>query len=88
MGDRKRKPTEHGHLSRRIFLQGTILVGLGCAPFPTACDSMVHKGKDSETVKGGMTMEVARTNVVPNATIPPIDARVPARTETATFALG
>jgi hypothetical protein len=49
---------------------------------------MVHKGKDSETVKEGMTMEVARTNVVPNATIPPIDARVPARTETATFALG
>jgi hypothetical protein len=46
MSRKKTKLAEHGHLSRRIFLQGTILVGLGCAPFPTACDSMVHKGKD------------------------------------------
>lgn len=88
MEHRKTKPTENGYLSRRIFLQGTILGGLGCGFFATACDSMLHKGKDSESVEEGVTMEVPKASVVPNATIPPIDARVPARTETATFALG
>lgn len=88
MGDRKTKPTEHGHLSRRTFLKGTVFAGLGCAPFLSAWDIMSHESKDLETAKEGRTMEVAKASVVPNATIPPIDARVPARTETATFALG
>jgi len=88
MGHRKTKPTEDGNLSRRAFLKGTVLVGLGCVPFASACDSISHEGKDGETIKEGMTMEVPKASVVPNATIPPIDERVPARTETATFALG
>jgi hypothetical protein len=38
--------------------------------------------------KEGEAMAVAKPSPVPNVTIPPVDTSVPARTETATFALG
>jgi len=40
------------------------------------------------STKERKTMTLTKTNPVPNATIPPIDASAPTETETATFALG
>ena len=40
------------------------------------------------STKERKTMTPTKTSPVPNATLPPIDASVPPKTETATFALG
>ena len=44
--------------------------------------------KNLETTKEGDKMFLTKTESVPNRTIPPVDAYVPAGIETATFALG
>ena len=60
----------------RLVLLGAILIGAILAGILTGCardNTMVDSAKDG---------------VVPDASIPPIDASAPAKTETATFALG
>jgi len=50
-----------------------------------ACDSRRNEGISVSPTKEMQTMETARSHSI---TIPAIDAAAPARTETATFALG
>lgn len=64
-----------------LALAGLALAGLASAPFS-------HAGPDSAPFKGRMTMAFTKTKPGPNLAIPPLDAAQPARTATATFALG
>ena len=73
---------EHSRLSRRTFLKGMGFACLSLAPFLHACD--IISGERQE----GKTMAQAEPNPVSHAAIPSIDASVPSKTETATFALG
>jgi len=50
-----------------------------------ACDSRRSEVTSVSAQKEIQSMEAARSHAIP---IPPIDAAAPARTETATFALG
>ena len=69
-----------GRVSRRIFLAGMGIACLGFVPLLQACDkALPQRGKEKE-----MTGTVS----VVNAVRPPIDASAPAKTQTATFALG
>jgi hypothetical protein len=51
----------------------------------SACDFRRSEVTSVSATKEIRTMEAARSHAIP---IPPIDAAAPARTETATFALG
>ena len=78
----ERYPREHSCLSRRTFLKGIGFACLNLAPFLHACDVISGERKE------GKTMALTETNPVSHAAIPSIDASVPNKTETATFALG
>jgi hypothetical protein len=64
----------------RVFSAGIAIVCLGFGLLVQACDGT---GPKSESGK-----ETAMTHSIPKTAIPPIDAVAPAKTETATFALG
>lgn len=68
------------NFSRRTFLQGVGIACLGFAPFLQACDNLTTRSENMEAA--------AKTSSIPKAMRPPIDLAVPAKTETATFALG
>jgi hypothetical protein len=68
------------HFSRRIFLKGVGFACLGFTPFLQACDNLTTRSENMEAA--------TKTGSVPKAMRPPIDLAVPAKTETATFALG
>jgi len=67
-------------LSRRIFLKEIGIACLGFVPFLQACDNAFSGG--------GKVNGTARTEPVPRAMRPPIDTAAPAKSQTATFALG
>jgi hypothetical protein len=67
-------------LSRRIFLKGAGIACLGIVPLLQACDSAFSRDNKGSTAAGASS--------VPRAMRPPIDVSVPAKTRTATFALG
>ena len=71
---------DHPNFSRRIFLKGIGIACLGFASFLQACDNLTS-GKEN-------TEAIAKTSLIFKAMRPPIDAAAPAKTETATFALG
>ena len=71
----------HQHLSRRFFIAEIGVVLLGLVLFLQACDSV-------ETAKERETTLITTMNSVHYTAKPPIDALVPVKTETATFALG
>jgi hypothetical protein len=58
-----------------------MILSLGCFLFLEACDSI-------NGAKERGTMAMSKVNSIPKPTIPPIDGSAPAKTETATFALG
>jgi len=64
----------------RIFPTGIAIACLGFGLLGQACDGT---GPKSESGK-----EMAMTRSFPKTAIPPIDAAAPAKTETATFAVG
>jgi len=71
---------DHPNFGRRVFLKGIGIACLGFASFLQACDHLIS-GKEN-------TEAVAKTSSIPKAMRPPMDAAAPAKTETATFALG
>ena len=58
------------------LLLGAVLITAILAGIPLGCS------------KENMMVDSTKGNVIPDVSIPPIDASVPAQTETATFALG
>jgi hypothetical protein len=77
-----------------ITIVATSLVALALGMFFTSYQSTAEN--QTETVLDNScplpeeteTMDLPETNVMPNASKPPIDASAPAKTETATFSLG
>lgn len=68
-------------MSMQLSVIRVIFVCLGLVPFLLACDT-------AEVKKEKGNMSLAKTNPEFCISRPPIDAQVPAKTETATFALG
>ncbi len=66
-------------------MKGMGWAGLGLAPFLKACDMGGNFQPGEVKLEAGMVKSDPGT---PRGSIPPIDAAVPERTETATFALG
>jgi len=71
----------HPILSRRIFLTEIIVVFFGLVLFLQACDRV-------EATREGENISLTTMISVPSMARPPIDGAAPAKTETATFALG
>ena len=71
----------HRDFNRGFILGVTMVLFGGCFFFLEACDKM-------DGTREKETMAMTKMNSVPKVPIPPIDASVPAKTETATFALG
>ena len=64
----------------RIFPAGIAIACLGFGLLAPACDGTGPKGESGK--------EMAMTRSIPKTAIPPIDTAAPAKTETATFAVG
>jgi hypothetical protein len=80
-------------LSRRSFLKEMGFASLGCTFFLSpwnflGLNILKGSGKRLGTIKERKTMKLAQHSPVPHRVIPPIDAAAPAKTETATFAMG
>ena len=76
------QPTQgHPNLSRLVLITEIIVVLLGLLLFLQACDTV-------EVAKERENMSMTKTNSVASMVRPPIDVLAPAKTETATFALG
>jgi hypothetical protein len=83
-----RQIPEHAYPNRRAVLKGIGFGCLGLASFLNGCYNINSESKDLQGIKERKNMELAMNSSVPGAPIPPIDARAPAETETATFSLG
>ena len=79
-------PPENEGLSKRTFLKVVGFVCLGVGPFLNTCGIVNSGNADRDPV--GKPDRPSRNVPVPTAAKPPIDLAAPARTETATFALG
>ena len=84
--DYVQSPPEKEGLSKRTFLKAIAFAGLGMTPFLNSCgiidggDMNQRPAKNPDSpAKDGAALKVNR---------PPIDLSAPAKTETATFALG
>ncbi|NIS61570.1 MAG: hypothetical protein GTO13_12965 [Proteobacteria bacterium] len=79
---------KHTSLCRRNFFKRMGFICLGSLPILGGWGLV--RGKTEDLVLAGEVKipEQAKEGVVPKASIPPIDASAPTRTETATFALG
>lgn len=75
-------------LTRRTLMKGLALTFLVFVPLLQGCRLLENHGENREAGKEEKLMELERSNVIAEVAIPPIDAAAPARTETATFALG
>jgi len=72
--------------NRRIFVKGLGFAFLGLSTFLKACNRLggdIHSKEEKMQTSRG-----AQTSAVPRKSIPPVDAAMPNRVETATFALG
>jgi hypothetical protein len=80
------RPLENDGLSKRAFLKGMAFACLGIAPFLNTCSIF----GDGDTNQGSVSKpgNPAKKGSVPEMAKPPIDLAAPAKTETATFALG
>jgi hypothetical protein len=77
---------ENEGLSKRTFLKVVAFACLGVGPFLNTC-SMVNSG-DQNPGSVKKPDGPANNGSVPKAARPPMDLAAPAKTETATFALG
>jgi len=79
-------PSEKEGLSKRTFLKGVAFACLGIAPFLNTCGNSSR----GEPNQGSVSTpdNPARKGSVPTVAKPPVDLVAPAKTETATFALG
>ncbi len=85
--------TEPKVLSRRSFIKKIGIASLGCAffliPWTLSAWNIVQ-GNNTRfgIIQESKTMKLAQQNTPSDHAIPPIDAAAPAKTETATFAMG
>jgi hypothetical protein len=80
-------------LSRRSFLKEMGFASLGCILFLSpwsflGLNILKDSGERLGTIKERKTMKLAQHSPVLHRVIPPLDAAAPAKTETATFAMG
>ena len=80
-------------LSRRSFMKNMGFASLGSAFFlsPWTLSAWnILQGNSTKvgTIQENETMQLAQQSTPPDHAIPPIDAAAPAKTETATFAMG
>ncbi len=80
--------SDHAFQNRRTVLKLLIGACLAAALLLYAAQMMRGSANNLETAKETNNMLAAKTKSEPNHAIPPVDANVPARIETATFALG
>jgi hypothetical protein len=80
--------SKHTFRNRRSILKLFIGACLVIAPLLIAAQIMSGGFKTQETDKERDAMFATTAKAEPNHAIPPVDAHVPARIETATFALG
>ena len=85
---RDESDSEQTSRKRRTILKLLIGACLVVAPLLYAIEIMSSGPNDMETTKERDEMFLSKTKPEPNLAIPPIDANLPARIETATFALG
>jgi hypothetical protein len=86
-------PAEPTVLNRRSFIKEIGIASLGYALFLSpwnlyAWNTVQGNNAMYGTTQETKTMRLAQQNSSPDRTIPPIDAAAPAKTETATFAMG
>jgi ferric-dicitrate binding protein FerR (iron transport regulator) len=80
-------------LSRRSFMREIGIACLGCALFLSpwnlsAWNTVQGNNAMAGTIQETKTMKLAQQSTPADHAIPPIDAAAPAKTETATFAMG
>ena len=80
-------------MSRRSFMKKMGFASLGSAFFLSpwtlsAWNTVQGNNTSLGTIQETKTMRLAQQSSSPDRTIPPIDAVAPAKTETATFAMG
>jgi hypothetical protein len=80
--------SKHTFRNRRTALKLLIGFCLAIASLLYAVEIMSGTPKNLETTKERDKMIVSKTDSAANRAIPPVDAYMPARIETATFALG
>jgi len=73
---------------RRTFLKGIFLLAMSSGPLIQACGRSSVEGKNSAVSEGKEKMETAKDLAFRSTEKPPIDLLLPAKMETATFALG
>lgn len=79
-----RDSSRNKHTMLGLLIGGCLAIAL----MLYAVQIMSAGSKSVETAKARDTMFAAKTKSEPNHAIPPVDAQVPAKIETATFALG
>jgi hypothetical protein len=79
-------PSEKEDLSKRTFLKGVAFACLGIAPFLNTCS--IFGGGDTNQGSVSTPDNPVKKGSVPKVAKPPVDLVAPAKTETATFALG
>ena len=78
----------------KILVVGVSVVVLALGALLAACQSTAQTQVEAQPdvncslPKEIEPMDLPETGAIPNATIPPIDASAPTKTETATFSLG
>ena len=80
--------SKHTFQNRRTILKLLVGTCLAIASLLYAVEIMSGTPKNLETTKERGKMILSKTGSVANHAIPPVDVYVPARIETATFALG
>jgi hypothetical protein len=77
-------------LSRRSFIKEIGIASVGCALFLSPWNLYARNSNNTrlEKIQENKTMRLAQQSTATDRTIPPIDAAAPAKTETATFAMG
>jgi hypothetical protein len=78
-------PSENGGFTKRAFLKAVAFATLGMAPFSHACG--LFGGGDTNQASGKKPVSPATNNSIARPR-PLIDLAMPAKIETATFALG
>lgn len=80
--------SEHTSRNRRTILELLTCLCLIVAPLLYAIDIISGGSNNPETTKERDRMYLSKAESQTNRAIPPVEANVPARIETATFALG
>ncbi len=76
------------YLSRRGLMKLLFMSTLGMGLWINACDDSTARSAPTTKLEKEGKMETLKSNSTINSRIPPIDDALPAKIETATFALG